>query len=144
MKPNQSAKKMIIKAPIFFKVLNWITRSDFNGITLYPFIFINPHAISEDQIKILINHEKIHIAQYRELWIIGFYFLYLYYWIRNLIMFFSIRNLTPKNASYYMIPFEIEAYSFEENKDYLETRKPFSWKKYANLHKNFLEGYKTD
>jgi hypothetical protein len=50
--------------------------------------------------------------------------MYLLFWIWN-----SITPIIP-GGSYYRIPFEKEAYSNENNPDYLKTRKPFSWFKY--------------
>ena len=49
----------------------------------------------------------IHIQQQKELFIVLFYALYLYYWIKNLIVF---RN---SKVAYMMIPFEREAYEYE-------------------------------
>ena len=46
------------------------------AITLFPFI------ISRDEMsEATIRHECIHIEQQRELWVVGFYFLYAWYWL---------------------------------------------------------------
>ena len=89
------------------------------AITLYPFI------ISRGEMDdVVLNHEKIHLAQQKELWLIGFYLLYVYYWLRNKLTGMDSR------AAYINIPFEIEAYQNEENKYYLITRKRNDWRRY--------------
>ena len=89
------------------------------AITLYPFI------ISRDEMdEITINHEKIHLAQQRELWLIGFYLLYVYYWLRG--------KWSGKTslAAYLSIPFEREAYHMQEDMDYLKKRPKQAWMRY--------------
>ena len=89
------------------------------AITLYPFIICR-----EEMDEVTLNHEKIHIEQQKELWVIGFYFLYVYYWLR-------LKWSGCTSAMAYMhIPFELEAYQNESNKFYLVTRKKHSWKNY--------------
>ena len=90
------------------------------AITLYPFIICR-----EEMDDTVLNHEKIHLHQQKELWIIGFYFLYVYYWLRN-----KVAGMTSQEA-YAYIPFEIEAYQNETSKYYLLTRKKNSWRKYV-------------
>ena len=92
------------------------------GITLYPFIIIRP----EYNNKVTIHHENIHIEQQKELLVVFFYFLYVYYWLKG-----KIKGLTNGDA-YMSIPFEKEAYENERNFSYLETRKKQSWKNYIN------------
>lgn len=90
-----------------------------SAITLYPFI------ISKDEMsEVTVNHELIHIEQQRELWLIGFYFLYVWYWLMG-----KISGLTNDDA-YLNIPFEKEAYSKQYDEDYLKERKKHAWKKY--------------
>ena len=89
------------------------------AITLYPFIICR-----EEMDEVVLNHEKIHLAQQKELWIIGFYLLYVYYWLR--------RRLSGESSliAYLNIPFEVEAYSNESNHQYLKQREKHSWRKY--------------
>jgi hypothetical protein len=89
------------------------------GITLYPFILMVPEV--RDNVVIL-NHERIHIEQQRELYIVGFYVLYVGYWLRGL--------LTGADDAYRSIPFEREAYGKERDLGYLSFRKPHSWRQY--------------
>ncbi len=88
-----------------------------HAITLYPFI------IARDRLSITTyNHEKIHLVQQRELWIIGFYILYVWYWARA-----KAKGLTGEEA-YYAIPFEKEAYKHQNNLKYTDSRKPHAWR----------------
>ena len=86
------------------------------GITLWPFVFLrgttNP---------LLLNHESIHFAQYKELWVFGFFGVYVYDFLRNL-----LGGNIPLVA-YRKIRLELEAYDHEADFTYLDTRKPFAW-----------------
>lgn len=87
------------------------------AITLYPFI------IAKERLSITIyNHEKIHLVQQRELWIVGFYLLYVWYWLKA-----RFRGLSNDDA-YRFIPFEKEAYKHQNNLKYLNTRKKHAWR----------------
>ena len=88
------------------------------GIALWPFAFIVPE-IKDDMD--MVTHEKIHLAQQQELWVIPFYVLYVLFWVKGLV---------KKKNAYLSIPFEKEAYANEKDKDYLENRKSFSWVNY--------------
>ena len=89
------------------------------AITLWPFV------ISRNKLnKQVLNHETIHIKQQQELLIIGFYILYVYYWIKGLMYY------RDTQMAYYSIPFEMEAYDNDENLEYLDKRKFMAWWKY--------------
>jgi len=75
-----------------------------------------------------INHEQIHSAQMRELLFLGFYLMYVYFWIKDFIKYRS------SSHAYYVIPFECEAYESEYNKNYLKTRKHFAWIKFVGWY----------
>lgn len=90
------------------------------GITLYPFIILRP----EYDNKITVNHEKIHIEQQKELLVVFFYILYVYYWLRG-----KVSGLSNE-AAYMSIPFEKEAYDNQHNMEYLNQRKKNSWLSY--------------
>lgn len=47
---------------------------DYRGIALYPFIFV-----TDKTDKKLMLHEKAHIRQQLDGWLIGFYIMYIYY-----------------------------------------------------------------
>ena len=89
------------------------------AITLWPFI------ISRSKLnKRILSHEKIHIKQQEELFLVGFYLLYVLYWIRGLWRF------RDSELAYHSIPFEQEAYDYEFDLDYLKKRKRFAWWEY--------------
>ena len=99
-----------------------LTKMKVNGITLFPFIMLRNKDFKNN--KILINHEKIHLRQQLELLIIFFYIWYVveyYYWLVK---------LKNKHLAYRNISFEREAYAMEEDLNYLETRKFWSFWKY--------------
>ena len=102
----------------------------FNGyraITLYPFIFVRNDSDKFD--KVLINHEIIHIEQQKELLVIPFYVWYILEWLIKVFIYKSFNN------AYLNICFEREAYSNEENIDYLKTRNRFSFFNYLKKRK---------
>ena len=110
-------KPKVIVSPRFCKLMSVFI--DVYAITLYPFI------ISKEPLPITTyNHEKIHLAQQRELWVVGFYFLYVWYWLKN-----RFKGMNGGDA-YYAIPFEKEAYTHQEDLSYLKERQPHSWKNY--------------
>ena len=99
-----------------------IVPNGFVGITLFPFIILKKEDLKQDQI--LINHEKIHLRQQKELLVLLFYIIYGLEWI---IKFFIYKNsyITYKNLS-----FEREAYQNENNQEYLKKRKLWSFLNY--------------
>lgn len=97
-----------------------------NGITLFPFILLKKKEFKED--KILINHERIHLRQQLELLIVFFYIWYAveyYYW------YFKLKN---KYTAYKYISFEKEAYSKEDDLNYLKNRKLWNFWKYLGSY----------
>ncbi len=93
-----------------------------SGITLFPFIFLKKHDYKNN--KVLINHEKIHLRQQLEMLIVFFYLWYVieyYYW------YFRLGN---HYLAYKSISFEREAYAMEDDLNYLDKRKLWSFWKY--------------
>lgn len=88
----------------------------YTGITIFPFVFLKSKSLRHD--KVLINHEKIHLKQQLELFIIPFYIFYVFE--------FTIRLIQYKKwyTAYRNISFEREAYRNENDLDYLKSR-PF-------------------
>ena len=103
----------------------YLIKNDIRGITLFPFIFVSEKADIKDDI--LINHEKIHIQQQKELLVLPFYIWYL---IDFGIQFLKYKN---KNAAYRNICFEKEAYANEKNLNYLKQRNFWQFLKYIYL-----------
>jgi hypothetical protein len=92
------------------------------GLSLWPFIILKEDALKRDET--LINHERIHLKQQRELLILPFYILYISEWLlRTLLYLDSYR-------AYQNISFEREAYANEEDKGYLSRRKIFGFLDY--------------
>tara|TARA_B100000131_G_scaffold159372_2_gene154430 strand:- start:543 stop:908 length:366 start_codon:yes stop_codon:yes gene_type:complete len=119
MKPNDNCWcPIIVRNSRLVKILSYF-RPSLGGITLFPFIFLKGEG--DDR---LINHESIHIAQYKELLVIGFLLLYLWDFIHGLVKY---RNY---DDAYRSIRFEREAYSFDQDPHYLEYRETFAWKRF--------------
>lgn len=74
--------------------------------------------------KYVINHERVHTAQQKELLFIPFYVIYLVEWLIKLIKYKNWKN------AYYNISFEREAYKYGKDLSYLQKRKLYSWIKY--------------
>lgn len=106
-----------IIAPRFTRALSWVI--DIWAITLYPFI-ISRDEMSEDTLQ----HETIHILQQKELFVVFFYILYVWDWLVGVIKY------KDKEKAYFQIRFEQEAYDKMFEKDYLVTRKKYSWRNY--------------
>jgi hypothetical protein len=110
---------VIILSPLFVKL---ITFGFARAITLFPFVFLKYPEDEADQR--LINHERIHLRQQLELFVLPFYLLYLgEYFIRRL------KGLDHYSA-YRSISFEQEAFSHEYQLDYLARRPVFAFVKY--------------
>jgi cbb3-type cytochrome oxidase subunit 3 len=99
----------------------------FIGTTIFPFILYKKSYIdnlSEEKQAEFWNHENIHGEQQKELWLLGFYILYFYFYLRN-----RKRGMS-KSAAYTNNPFELEANDHEANPKYLGSRKKKAWKTY--------------
>ena len=99
-----------------------IVPKGFVGLTLFPFIFLKRKDLKHN--AELINHEKIHLKQQQELFIIFFYVFYGLEW--------SIKLIKYKNGflAYKNLSFEREAYMNENNLYYLEKRKFWAFLNY--------------
>jgi len=116
-----------VKLPIFIEnskipvVLSKLSPIEIGAITLGPVVF-SRNTIGEETRR----HEAIHWEQYKECLILGFLFLYLFFWIKNLFGGFS------GSGAYYNIPFEREAYDNQQDPEYLINRKQFAWYNYGS------------
>lgn len=104
------------KIPVF---LSYFCPIDIFAITIFEYIFCRGKINNE-----ILNHEKIHVMQWRELYYVGFMFLYVYYYFYNAI----IKMEGFSRTAYLNIPFEKEAFQNMNNLNYLATRKKFAWK----------------
>ncbi|UOB18554.1 hypothetical protein [Abyssalbus ytuae] len=94
----------------------------FEGLTLWPVIILKYDNLRNDEV--LINHERIHLKQQLELFILPFYIIYFIEWV------IGIFKYKDAHLAYRNISFEREAYKNEENLKYLKTRPLFSSFKY--------------
>ncbi len=99
--------------------LSYLSPINISAITLGPFVF--SRGIMSEVTK---RHESIHWEQYKETLIVGFWILYVAYWVRGLFKYADAK------LAYAMIPFEQEAYDNDEDWVYLLNRKRFAWSKY--------------
>lgn len=83
------------------------------GFALYPFIFAKTKEIAND--PVFLNHERIHLAQQKELGLFNFGIKYLKELIKH---------------GYQENHFELEAYHHQHNLEYLTTREPFGYLKF--------------
>lgn len=90
------------------------------GLTIWPFIFVNPNKTSN--LDATINHEKIHIEQQKEMLIIFFYIWYFIEW--------PIRIIKHGKKAQKNISLEREGYKNRLNLLYLSKRKRYAWIKY--------------
>jgi hypothetical protein len=91
------------------------------GITLWPFGIYFSKARYLTDARIL-NHEKIHWEQQKELGGLIFYILYLIEWV--------IKLFIHPGESYRNLGAEREAKHYEKTPNYLENRKRYVWLKY--------------
>ena len=103
-------------------ISKYIVPNGFVGITLFPFIFLRNKKLKDD--KTLINHEKIHLIQQAELFLIFFYLLYGIEW------FFKVLKYKNRYLAYKNLSFEREAYQHEKDFNYIKNRKFWAFIKY--------------
>lgn len=107
----------------------WFPFGDYDAIAVWPFIFTKG-----DVDDFIINHEKIHCEQQKELFLVGFYALYsatfLYEFLKSVVSKEKKSIAKHWDTAYYNNPFEREAYDNQNDMKYFENRKAFSWIKY--------------
>jgi hypothetical protein len=109
---------ILVSKPLLFKLF----ANPPLAMALFPFILLQHSGLKAD--KRLLNHEKIHLQQELELFIIPFYMLYLLNYFVNLLRY--------KNhyKAYRNICFEKEAYQNDHDLTYLQNRKKWFWWRY--------------
>lgn len=90
----------------------------FSAINLLGILFVHHGVYLSNE---LINHERIHTAQQRELLYVFFYIIYIIEWLVRLIM---------RGNAYRNISFEREAYANQRNLNYLKERPLYAWRHY--------------
>jgi hypothetical protein len=86
-----------------------------SAITLWPFIFFKNKENKTN--RRLCNHERIHLRQQIELFVVPFYIIYLAEY------FYLLIKLKNHDSAYRRISFEKEAYENDFDLDYLKNRK---------------------
>lgn len=102
-----------------------IVPNGFIGITLYPFgIYFSEqkYLLNEE----VVNHEKIHWEQQKELIGIIFYILYGLEWFIKLFIY--------GKKAYENLSFEREANLYEDDMEYLINRKRYTWINYIFIN----------
>ena len=89
----------------------------FVAMNLFGTIFVREGKVTT---KTVLNHERIHTAQMKELWYIGFYIIYAFEWLFNIFKYWN------SHKAYRNISFEKEAYNNERKYTYLNTRRKFA------------------
>ena len=90
----------------------------FTAINLLGLLFVHHGVYLSDE---LMNHERIHTAQQREMLYVFFYVAYLVEWLVRLPM---------RGNAYRNISFEREAYANQRNLNYLHNRRHYAWRRY--------------
>lgn len=74
--------------------------------------------------RYVVNHERIHTAQQRELLFLPFYLLYVLEWLVRLFQYCN------RHQAYMNISFEREAYANGHDLTYLPRRRHYAWMSY--------------
>lgn len=90
----------------------------YSAINLLGVLFVHPGVYLSNE---LMNHERIHTAQQREMLYVFFYLFYLVEWLVRLPM---------RGQAYRNISFEREAYANQRNLGYLNDRPLYAWCRY--------------
>jgi hypothetical protein len=105
-------------------VFKYLIPRGYRGFTFYPFVFLKYHSDIND--TVLLNHEKIHLRQQKELLLV---FFLLWYFLEFVIRFIQYKNI---NKAYHALSFEKEAYQNEKDLLYLKGRKFGQFLNYFN------------
>lgn len=102
-------------------VNNVIPFKGFAAINLFGVLFVRKDAVISER---MLNHERIHTSQMKEMLYVFFYLWYVIEWI--------IRIFGKGNA-YRNISFEREAYCKETVCDYMQIRPRYAWLKFLTM-----------
>ena len=103
----------------------------YKAITIGPWIFTKSDLLTESDIQ----HESIHWEQQKETLILGFFVLYVVFFVVELIRCAADssrgavegRKRSLWKRAYRSNPFEREAYAHESEPGYLESRPTWAW-----------------
>jgi hypothetical protein len=102
------------------KLLSYLSPINIGAISLGILVFCRKDAFPS-----LRRHETIHFQQQLELFFLGFYMLYLFFWLVGIIKYKDGKHAYHEN------PFEREAKHNQYASNYLATRKRYTWVKYV-------------
>jgi hypothetical protein len=106
-------KPTVVEDSIIPKLIFWMP---VQAITLFPFIFFRGKMND-----VTLTHEKIHIMQFIELWVIGYPFVYMFDFVCSFLRLWNIQK------AYLRIRMEQEAYTNQNDFEYPNKRKKFAW-----------------
>lgn len=110
----------------------------FVAMTIGPWIFTKRASLSD----VVVRHESIHWEQQKELAIVGFYVLYVLMFIWELLRCIlnhsrgirtDGRHRSTWKLAYRGIIFEREAYTHENEPEYLSIRSSWAWMKHKTI-----------
>lgn len=99
----------------------WLPFKGFTAINLFGLVFVREGTRMN---PVLMNHERIHTVQQKEMLYICFYLWYLAEWLVHLI------RQHDRMKAYRAISFEREAYLHEREIGYIQQRRHYAWLKY--------------
>ena len=105
------------KVPVW---LSKISPIEIHAISFACFVFCR-----ETLSKTTLRHETVHYHQQLELLFVGFWVLYVFYYLKGLARYFNGKEAYKNN------PFEREAYDNERKTKYLERRQLWAWREYV-------------
>ena len=123
-------KLLIVLWPFLVKTVSAVVGvEDLRACSFIPGVVIVADTMAAKD-NVLMNHERIHFVQAKELWYVGYFFVYGWELIRNR----TSRDLSGISA-YHANPLEYEAYMHQGDMNYLKTRKRCAWRKYVTSKK---------
>ena len=100
-------------------IIKFIFPSNFNALAIWPFIFLRGKELKND--AILLNHEKIHLKQQKELLWIFFFMIYFIEFLAKIVIYKRLK------LAYRNISFEREAYFHERDFNYIRIKPLWSF-----------------
>ena len=115
----------VVEHSTLMKVLN------IRGLAIYPVVFVVGDALTKKgNSTVILRHERIHLEQQREMFILPFYIIYLVEETLRAFFQFSGNWREAYDQAYLAICFEREAYGNEAKGTYLRRRVPYAWTQY--------------
>ena len=107
---------------MFLLRARYLVPKGFEGLTIFPFVLIRDAKREKD--LVFLNHERIHIRQQAELFVVVFFVWYLTEFLIRLLYY------RKRDTAYRNISFEREAYANEKDLNYLKSRSFWEFIKY--------------